>query len=175
MVILLFLCQVVLSSMMLLAATGKMLDTQQFVAALKLSLLPKRLIEPTATLVPLVEIGLAVGLVLTPADYLPLFMLVAIALLSIFTVWMLTIHLHGLHIRCGCFGSGEAQVGLRSIFRNMGFIVIAIVGLMLSVFLHDVLLTPSIWTAITLFSLGMCLSLVRTFLGVKQSLVLTQT
>ncbi len=62
---LLLTCQIALAVIFLVAATGKLLQSEQFIAALRLSHLPRALVTPTAVLTPTLELCLAVGLVLS--------------------------------------------------------------------------------------------------------------
>src|SRR5712692_6224057 len=112
MAFLLLACQVVLAVVLLVAATGKLLNSEQLAAALRLSHIPKALITPLMVLTPILELCLPFGLVLSTPHLLPLAMAGTVGLLSVFTIWMLTVYNRGLRLRCGCFGPGRADIGL---------------------------------------------------------------
>lgn len=170
---LLLACQFVLAFILLLAATGKFLNIEQFLAALRLSYMPKTLVIPLAVLTPIVEICLAFGLVFSIPVLLPLIMVATSALLVMFTVWMIIVYARGLRLRCGCFGSGESTIGPHAILRNIFFIALLVVGFVLSMRLQSPLSVPSFWMIVAVSSLGMCLMLLRAFQHGKSALVLS--
>lgn len=166
-------CQVTLTIVLLLAATGKFLKAEQFLAALRLSHFPRKLVMPVAVLTPTVEVCLATGLVLNTPQLLPLMLFATAILFGIFTLWMISVSIRGLRVKCGCFGAGEAAIGSGTILRNMLLIAITIIGLMLSLHTQSLLPKPSFWMVIVVFSLGMCLILIRAFQQGKDGLVLS--
>ena len=64
--------QVILSAVLLVAATEKTLRAEEFFAALRLSHLPAGSIVPIGVAVPALELTLALALLLAPARWLPL-------------------------------------------------------------------------------------------------------
>jgi hypothetical protein len=89
-------------------------------------------VTPTAVLTPTLELCLAVGLVLSTPSLLPLTMAVTVGLLSVFTIWLISVYARGLRLRCGCFGAGGAKISLRTILRNIFFITLGCCGLLLA-------------------------------------------
>jgi hypothetical protein len=173
MMYLLLICQLILAFVLLLAATGKLLNSAQFVAVLRLSHLPKLFVVPIAVGTPLVEAYLALGLLLSTPHSLPLLMLATVIVFSAFTIWMLTVSLRGLRLRCGCFGAGAARIGPRTILRNIFLMAVSVVGLVLSTHVQSPLPLPSFWMTITVCSCGMCLILLRAFQQGKHALILS--
>src|SRR5579885_933375 len=45
-------------------------------------------------------------------------MAVTVGLLSVFTIWLISVYARGLRLRCGCFGAGGAKISLRTILRK---------------------------------------------------------
>ena len=173
MMYLLLICQLTLAMVLLLAATGKLLNAEQFLAALRLSHFPRKLVIPVAVLTPIVEVCLATGLVLNTPQFLPLVLLATAILFGIFTLWMISVSIRGLRVKCGCFGAGEAAIGSGTILRNILLLVITIIGFVLSLHTQSLLPQPSFWMVMIVFSLGMCLILIRAFQQGKDGLVLS--
>jgi hypothetical protein len=169
----LFACQLSLALIFLLSATGKILNADQFLTALQSSSLPQVLILPLAIGIPAVEMALFIGLVASNGPALIQLLAVAIALLCAFTVWMSAMDRRGLRIRCGCFGTGKTEIGLPTILRNLGFLVLALAGLFLALRTQGTLLAPSLWLVMTTTSLGMSVMLLQAFLQAKPALVLS--
>src|SRR5215204_6063779 len=96
--------QVILSVVLLVAATEKILRSQEFFAALRLSHLPAGAIAPLGIAVPALELILALALLLAPVQWLPLAFGVAALLFGAFTAWMAWVRARRLRVRCGCFG-----------------------------------------------------------------------
>jgi hypothetical protein len=166
----LLLCQFLLGIVLLLAASSKALQSEQFLAALRLSRLPKILVMPVAILTPIVEACLAVGLVLTPPQVLPLAFAGTLGLLTTFTIWMASVYARKLRVRCGCFGTASTYIGPRSIFRNSVLLLVTLGGLLLSWSIHSVLPESSLWMTITAISLGICFVLLQAFQRAKPAL-----
>ncbi len=173
MMYLLLICQLALAVILLLAATGKFLNAEQFLAALRLSHFPGILVTPIAILTPLIEVCLALGLVFSTPQSLPPVLIATVALLSIFTVWMLTVSMRGLRVQCGCFGAGAATIGSGTILRNVLLIAVSLLGLVLSLHLQSPLPAPSFWMVMIVLSLGMTLILLRAFQQGKKGLILS--
>jgi hypothetical protein len=152
--------QVILSAVLLVAATAKTLRADEFVAALRLSHLPEGAIGPVGVAAPALELALALALLLAPARWLPLAFAAVVLLLGAFTAWMGWVRAHGLRVRCGCFGSGGGQVGPRTVGRNLVLLALALGGLVLAGQTRSPLPGPSLAMVITVTSLGACLALV---------------
>src|SRR5215207_2306716 len=80
--------QVILSFVHLAAATEKILRSEEFFAALRLSHLPAGSIAPIGIAVPVLELTLALALLLAPVQWLPLTFVAAALVLGAFFVWM---------------------------------------------------------------------------------------
>ena len=124
--------QVILSAVLLVAATEKMLRSEEFFAALRLSHLPAGSIAPIGVAVPALELTLALALLLAPARWLPLAFGAAALVLGAFTAWMGWVRARRLRVRCGCFGPGGGHVGPRTIARNLLLLALALGGLVLA-------------------------------------------
>jgi hypothetical protein len=151
--------QGILSVVLFIAATEKMLRAEEFLAALRLSHLPASAIAPIGVGVPALELTLALALMLAPARWLPLVFLATALILGGFTAWMGWVRAHRLRVRCGCFGPGGGQVGPRTIGRNLVLLVLALAGLVLASQTRTPLPGPSLAMAVTVTSLGVCFAL----------------
>lgn len=172
---LLLICQLLLATVMLLAATGKMLNGEQFLTALRVGYVPQSLVIVIAVLTPAMEFCLAVGLVLSPPSLLPISLMVCTAVLVLFTGWMLAVSLRGLRVKCGCFGAGGADVGPSTIGRNIALIIISLGGLLLTLSHQSLLPAPSFWMVITVLSCCMSIMLLRALQQGKGALTLSLT
>jgi hypothetical protein len=173
MIYLLLICQLMLAMVLLVAATGKLFNSEQLAAALRLSHTPKILLKPIVVLAPTLELCLGSGLLLNVPRLLPLAIASALGLLSVFTVWMLTVYARGLRLRCGCFGPGKSDIGLSTILRNVLLVTISVGGLVLSLHVQSPLPAPSVWMIITVLSLGMCIMLLWSLWQGKAALILS--
>ncbi|MHB8597329.1 MAG: MauE/DoxX family redox-associated membrane protein [Ktedonobacteraceae bacterium] len=172
MIYLLLFCQIVLACTLLIAASGKIFQSNQFLAALRLTL-PEPVIIPLAIVVPTIEIGLSIGLILTfPFLLMDTFVAIIVLLVS-FTAWMVFVFSQGLHIQCGCFGTSSATIGSRSILRNMLLLLVAIGGFLLSRNVQSILPQPSIWMSMITISCAMGIMLLRSFQQARPALALS--
>jgi hypothetical protein len=149
--------QVILSAVLLVAATEKTLRADEFFAALRLSHLPAPSVAPIGVAVPALELTLALALLLAPARWLPLAFVATALLLGAFTAWMGWVQARRLHVRCGCFGPG-GHVGPRTVGRNLLLLALALGGLVLAGLTRTPLPGPSLAMAVTVTSLGLCLA-----------------
>ena len=151
--------QVIISAVLLVAATEKTLRSEEFFAALRLSHLPAGVIAPLGVAVPALELTLALTLLLAPARWLPLAFAATVLLLCAFTVWMGWVRARRRRVRCGCFGPGGGHVGPGTIGRNLLLLALALGGLVLAGQTRTTLPGPSLAMAVTVTSLGLCLAL----------------
>ena len=151
--------QVVLSAVLLVAATEKVLRSEEFLAALRLSHLPEGAVAPIGVAVPALELALALALLLAPARWLPLVFGAAALILAAFTVWMGWVRARRLRVRCGCFGPGGGYVGPRTIGRNVLLLAVALTGLVLAGRAPTPLPGASLEVVVTVTSLGLSLAL----------------
>ncbi|HEU5432468.1 MAG TPA: MauE/DoxX family redox-associated membrane protein [Thermomicrobiales bacterium] len=126
--LLVLLGQVLLAGVLIVAATGKLLRSYEFVAALRLSRLPDAVASVAAVAVPAAEAALAFWLVLSPPRLLPAAFAATAALLALFTGWMIWVRARRLFVRCGCFGGGGGEVGAATIVRNAILFWLAVGG-----------------------------------------------
>jgi hypothetical protein len=151
--------QLVLAGTFFLAAVGKMLRSDEFMSALRLSRLPEWLVRVPAVIVPVLEIGTGMWLLLAdPGSTAPAFA-VALGLLGLFTCWMFWVRARRLRVRCGCFGPNGGEVGLPTIGRNLGLIALAGLGWLLSLSTLSVLPGPSPLMAAIALGLGLSIAL----------------
>jgi hypothetical protein len=165
--------QTFLSTILLLAAAGKALRPEEFPAALRLSHLPAPLIRPLSLAIPGLELGLALGLLLSTSWLLPLALGATAALFGTFTVWMVWIRARHLRVRCGCFGAGGPEIGWRTIARNGLLIVLAATAAVLATRAESPLPGPSLWMAVTVTAMSMSLALVIALREIAPHLILT--
>jgi hypothetical protein len=165
--------QVILSVVLLAAATEKTLRAEEFFAALRLSHLPAGAIAPLGVAVPALELTLALALLLAPARWLPHAFAAAALILGAFTAWMGWVQSRRLRVRCGCFGPGGGQVGPRTIGRNLLLLALALAGLVLAGQTRSPLPGPSLAMAVTVTSLGLCLALLLALRAAWPHLILS--
>ena len=165
--------QLTLGSVLLAAAVGKALRSEEFLAALRLSHLPAGAVAPIGVAVPLVELGLAVALLLATPGSLPIAFGATLVVLGGFTVWMVWVRSRRLRVRCGCFGTGGSEVGGRTIGRNALLLLLALGGLVLASRTESPLPGPSLSMAVAVTSLGMCFALLLALRAAWPQLALT--
>lgn len=170
---LLLVCQLLLAAILLFAVGSKLLQSEQFLAALRLSHLPRRLLIPLAVCVTSAEVVVSTGLVLSPRWLLPWFFAGALSLLGSFTLWMIFIYAQKLRIKCGCFGTASGYVGLQSIVRNLLLLIVSLGGFLISFRIHNLLLEPSLWMFMSMLSIEMCLLLLQAFWHAKPALLIS--
>lgn len=170
---LLLVAQLALAGVLLLAATGKALRAEEFTAALRLSHLPPGFIAPLAVAVPLLEAGLAVALLLGGERSVVAALVATAGLFAAFTLWMGWVRGRRLRVRCGCFGVGGAEVGTRSIGRNLLLLLVAVAGAVLAARTENLLPGPSLPMAVTVTALGACVALLVALRAGWPSLALT--
>lgn len=130
-VLLLTFCRFVLLWVFVLALVGKMKDLRQLTEAVKgFRLLPERLGKPVALSVVGAEL-LVIGLLLFSATTTAGLAL-AIALLGLFSLALASALKRDIVTSCYCFGTGEEPVSSWDVWRNLGLIAIAVVGLVLT-------------------------------------------
>jgi hypothetical protein len=124
--------QIVVSAFFLLAAVGKILSSSDFSDALRASGLPERLIGPVAFSITLSELCVSVAVLFGDRFVLLGAFSGAILLLVIFTSWVMFVNLRGLRLRCGCFGSGRAEISRKTVLRNLALLAVTAISLFLS-------------------------------------------
>jgi hypothetical protein len=152
--------QVVLAGTLFLAAVGKLLRSEEFVAALRLSHLSDGVVSVLALLVPALEAGFAAWLILASPTWLAAAFGATVALLTVFTSWMVWVRARRLHVRCGCFGPNGGEVGAATIGRNLGLIVLAGLGWALSFSVASRLEGPSLWMALIVIAYALSITMI---------------
>jgi uncharacterized membrane protein YphA (DoxX/SURF4 family) len=153
--------QLALALVFVASAAAKVLRSDEFVAALRLSHLPEPIAVLTAVAVPALEIGLAFWLVLAPPDRVPSAFVAAGALLIAFTVWMGWVEARRLRVRCGCFGAGGGEVGPRTIARNLGLLALALTGWGVASRVASPLSGLSVELLATMVAVALCVALLQ--------------
>lgn len=156
---LLLLVQLALSFVLVTAALAKALRPGEFVAALRSSALPNRIVMPVAVLVPAIEALLSLAIALGDPGALPFAFAAAAVLLAIFTIWMTTVYSRYPNIRCGCFGAGSGVINTKSIMRNILILTLSLCGIALSTRIEHRILSPSLWTAVAITSADVVIAL----------------
>ncbi len=121
-------CRFVPAALFLWAGFAKAFDRQGSILAVDAyDVLPRSLVEPVATLLPWIEMTVALLLIL---GLFVRFAGVATAVLAgVFIVGMAQAKARGLAIDCGCFGGGGPGQGVTwwEIFRDVGIMAAGIV------------------------------------------------
>jgi len=165
--------QLIISLILLAAATGKFLRSEEFDAALRLSHLPAAITPFLSIAVPIVEFAVALALLLSTPRSLPIVFGAAATVLGAFTVWMASVRARRLQLRCGCFGTGGAEISFGNIARNILLLVVALAGLRLALGEHSPLPEPSLAMVILTTSLMLSLALLLSLHGARPALVLS--
>lgn len=125
-----YLCDALVASVLLAAATGKALWPEAFAASLKAADVSPIGVRILSVGVPLAEALTALALV---ALAHPLVGFVAAGtLLTVFTAWLLRAVASGKRHACACFGSVGAAIGWRTIARNLVLLLLATAGFIAS-------------------------------------------
>lgn len=110
------------------SSLGKLWDFSAFERAVRdFRVLPERLVRPGAYLFLVGEIAVA-ALMLAGAEFLWPGFLLAIFLLSLFCLALLSVLFRGIQTPCACFGLSHRPASLADVWRNVGFLAYALVG-----------------------------------------------
>lgn len=139
--------QAVLAGTLFVAAIGKLLRSEEFMAALRLSHLPEGVVSALAVIVPLLEAGFGAWLLLASPTTISFALVATLGLLILFTGWMAWVRVRRLHVRCGCFGPNGGEVDLATISRNLGLIALTGIAWLFSQSAASALAGPSLWMA----------------------------
>ena len=165
--------QLILGLSFMSAAIGKLLTSQDFSDALRISRLPGPLVGPLGIVIVFAEIAVTIGSWQGDRHILEVTSSAASGMLVGFTFWMIWMIRRGLSIRCGCFGSTTSRIGLRSVMRNLALLSVAILTASLSIEYRSAL--PPINGQVLYVILGAALivALARAFWFGKGALLLT--
>ena len=166
--------QVVLAGTFFLAAIGKLLRSDEFVSALRLSRLPEGAVGVLAVAVPVVEAGLGLWLLLAGPDVTSLPFAASLALLALFTAWMGWVRARRFRVRCGCFGPNGGEVGAATIGRNLGLLALAGLGWLGSLSVVSALPGPSLSMVAVAAGFAMSIALVAALRFAWPHLTLTE-
>jgi hypothetical protein len=129
-----WLCRLLLASVFLWAAIGKIMDGQEFalsVAAYRL--LPSIFIGPMAAILPWLEIYGSLASLLGPRHFRLAGLYILAALLAVFMLAAAQGLIRGLDFDCGCFGSSDGQAsqkpGAAFFLRDIGLMALALFSL----------------------------------------------
>ena len=151
--------QIVLAGTFCLAAVGKLLRSDEFVSALRLSRLPEGVVRLLAVVVPILETGLGLWLVLASPDATSLPFAASLALLALVTAWMGWVRVRRFRVRCGCFGPNGGEVGAATIGRNLALLALAGIGWIASLDAGSALPGPSLPMAAIAAAFGLCIAM----------------
>lgn len=165
------LCQLALAVILLTAAISKILSTQDYLTALRLSRVPKVALLPLASLVIVLELTVSVLLLQGNKTLLLAGFAICTATLSLFAIWAVWMYERGMKIRCGCFGDSATTIGPTLIFRNLALVLLAVFGLTLASRVGSPLPQPSGEDLIAVSSLGTVYALAIAFLRARRVLV----
>jgi hypothetical protein len=165
--------QIGLSLVLVSAATGKILSSQDFAATLRLSRFDDRLVRMLTPAVPTVELAIAGALVVSAGMALQITMGAATVLMAAFTAWMVSVRARGISLRCACFGSRGAPVGPRTMLRNAVFAAVALGGLVASTTTDSALPGPSGWMVLATVGGAVTVMLVVAFAFARPNLILS--
>lgn len=168
----LLLCQITLSFILFVASSGKLFYPQQFFASIEVSGVPRYFVLPAVLTTISVELELALSLLFSTAQSLIVSFVGTFLLLGVFTVWMFSVSVHHVDIKCGCFGISYAKVGIKSIIRNLLFMGMAAVGFVIALSTPSILPSPSLWTSIiaAMLMIGVIVRYETTSLGALRHL-----
>ncbi|MBI2760446.1 MAG: hypothetical protein HYX51_03345 [Chloroflexi bacterium] len=170
---LLLLCQILITLVLLVAATAKLLDSRDFYNALEFSGIPSIIIRATTIMTPVVEVVLAAGIIVSKPNSLRVVMAGTSLLFLAFTVWSASIVARGLRLSCGCFGTSDDYVNIWSVVRNAGLTMVAILALFFGTQADSPIPAASFEVLAFTTALFMVLMLARAFRLARCELVLT--
>jgi hypothetical protein len=112
-----------------LSVIGKLRDLPGFVRAVAgFQLLPRPLV-PAAALLFLAGEVIVVGLLLFGGPFLAAGFGLVLGLLLLFSLALATVLARGLQTPCHCFGASDKAISGYDLWRNLGFMTVALLGL----------------------------------------------
>lgn len=121
-------CRIVIGLTFTYSFLAKVRNVDQFAQAITdFQLLPRGFSRPLAILFLAGELIVAV-MVLIGDQFLSWAFVLAVLLLSIFTVAEVSVLTRNIQTSCHCFGASEEPVTYHDVWRNIGYIVCSLVG-----------------------------------------------
>lgn len=121
-------CRVVIGVVFAISSISKALDITQFKQTIRFFRLLPSWLSSIAALLFLCSEFTVVILVVLGGSLLILGFILAVGLLLLFCLTLIAVLARKIHTSCNCFGSSTKQVSQLDIWRNIGFIVCALVG-----------------------------------------------
>jgi hypothetical protein len=165
--------QVILGLAFVYAAIGKMLTSEDFSDAIRISGLRASLIGPVGIVIVCAETAVTIGSWQGDRRILQVASAAAALMLIAFTFWMIWMLRRGLSIRCGCFGSTTSRIGLMSVIRNLALLCVAILTISLSLEYRSVLPPINGQMLYVIVGAALIIALGRAFWFGKSALLLT--
>lgn len=164
-------CQLSLAVVLVTAAATKVLSSEDYLAALRLSKVPKAAVLPLGALVVALELALSLLLLQGSRTLLLAGFSLCTGTLALFALWAVWMNGRGLKVRCGCFGDSETTIGPTLILRNLALVALALFGLTMATKFASLLPKPSAEGLIAASTLGMVYALGIAFLRARTALV----
>ena len=120
-------CRLLLGLVFLAASAHKILDAEAFAMSIyQYQLLPESLVNGLAITLPWIELVAGIAIIVSARfkDGAALLMLV---MLGVFALAISINLLRGLDIACGCFSAEGDVIGWGNVFRNLGYMFLALV------------------------------------------------
>lgn len=167
------LLQIGLAGVLVVAAGTKIAAPQEFLSALRLSRLPASVARPLAVAVPVVELLVGFALVMARAEVLVAAFISSVALLSAFSIWVLSVRARGINVRCGCFGASRRPIGRNTVVRNGALVFAAAAGTVLAGFVETPMAAELAWSFMAASAAALGILLVVAFARVRSEMVLS--
>ena len=168
-------CQAGLSAMLIVASSGKLMQSRDLLEALEATRLPYPFAKGSSVALPVVELMLAAARLTLRGQPLTWTFAATIILLALFTAWLAYVVLRGLRVRCGCFGASHHLVSPAAIVRNGVLLSTAVVGFLLAMRSPSALPTMSAWLATLYANVGLAVALLTALDTVRPHLVLSES
>jgi hypothetical protein len=165
--------QLVVATMLLVAAGGKLAAPGELAGALRGSrIFPKRAASSIAIAVVALEIALSLGILVFRGDALAASFAGVAALCAGFTLWGASVRARGIKLRCGCFGGASKNVSWWTVSRAAGLAALSVTGV-LAASGGIALLEASAWGAVSGAGYSSCVLLLAAFARTRRALLLS--
>ena len=163
--------QVVLAVVLIAAAGGKVIRGREMAGALRLSRVPGA--AALSVVVPILELGLGILLLVARGAALRMTFAATVLLLVTFTGWLVYVRAKDLKIRCGCFGAASKEVTNLTLVRNVMFIALGVAGAVATAAATSPLPESSVYWLMAVGSIAVTILLAAAFNQVRSHLVLS--